>query len=292
MSECRFGYGIENHGELVTSPEQHRLLAKRAWMQLHKYFLTNNEIFKALRIPVPWSLEEDLEVRETLERCLERIQKFGSEDELRTYINKNEEYGDEGFIKAALAQMRNPSPRRAWVLDLVRSFSPESILDIGSGCGELPVLLGSEGYNVTGITANKESCRYLNEYALEEKLPIKIVDGLFEYMDFGDMTFDVVVAAEVIEHVQNDAWFLEKCASVAEKAIVITTPVGSCDGGFLPNSKWVEDGAHIRSYSGESFDRLVNRIPEPIYCFCAVLVKETADDHHGIAEESESKLRV
>lgn len=72
-----------------------------------------------------------------------------------------------------------------------------NILDVGCGAGFFPVLLGRQGYRVTGIDLTGEMISYANKmtglYGLDPKR-VKAVQMDAENPDFPDGEFDVVVS--------------------------------------------------------------------------------------------------
>ena len=102
---------------------------------------------------------------------------------------------------------------------------------------------------------------------------------------------------EVIEHVGNDVLALQRCCDMAGTAVLVTTPVGSCDSGFHENARWREHTEHVRAYTERSLRATLNKLVGVTYdeikvldtcsgltgqqmeCFCVRLdkVKETAD---------------
>lgn len=301
--QASFGYGILSQGEAITTREHHRLVAKKAWLQLYDYLRLNDELFKARDLGrcIPWSLEEDESIHRSMSDTANQLDRFRSERNLREFILGDESHYDDEIIDGALESIRRDSrsPRQRWILDVATASNPKTILDLGSGYGEIAMSLGKEGYQVTGLTVNPVACRKLNQFAQDNGLPVQIADAIFEYSDFGDRRFDVVIAGEIIEHVFDDRVFVQRCADLANHAVVITTPMGSCEGGFTKNGERRSQGAHVRSYSRRSFERLIRSINgvtpgevselisvagaqgQCISCFCACLKKEHAHDPQG-----------
>lgn len=94
-----------------------------------------------------------------------------------------------------------------------------SILDVGCGGGILSEPLARLGAKVTGIDAAKENIEIASEHAdndPEIKDNVRYVCSTIE--DFAnedpEKQFDAVVASEVIEHVENQALFIQTCSSL------------------------------------------------------------------------------
>eukprot|EP00455_Lapot_gusevi_P001728 TRINITY_DN10666_c0_g1_i1.p1 TRINITY_DN10666_c0_g1~~TRINITY_DN10666_c0_g1_i1.p1 ORF type:complete len:235 (+),score=47.49 TRINITY_DN10666_c0_g1_i1:177-881(+) len=92
------------------------------------------------------------------------------------------------------------------------------LLDIGCGGGLVSEPLARLGAVVTGVDAAAENIRIAS---LHQQLDPKLLDGRLTYaastvedLAQQNQQFDVVVALEIIEHVQNPSLFLQSCASV------------------------------------------------------------------------------
>lgn len=77
-----------------------------------------------------------------------------------------------------------------------------SILDIGTGPGFFPIILGEEGHDVTGIdlTENMVACAFRN--AEREKVKVNLMTMDCHDMDFPDESFDLVIC-------RNLTWTLD-----------------------------------------------------------------------------------
>jgi len=291
MSEVSFGLGILSQGDIVNNPEHHRILAKKSWLQMWDYLMMNDEVILARSLPVPWSLDQDMDIRlrrGEVERVLARFQ---SKEAYLTYIN-----GSESYVTKDLIESRWPNSisreRVKWVVEQATVDNPLTLLDIGVGFGELSLNIAKKGYQVTGITPHKESVQWLNEIAQADKMPAQFIEGLAEDIDFGERKFDVVLCCELLEHVLDPRGVLLKCCDLANKSVIITTPRGSCEGGFHPNADWRRHNDHVRAFSDLSFRNLLGLTKEfapiadikivesvtglrghPIGCYCSKLVR-------------------
>lgn len=303
---CKFGFGILNQGEIVTDLETHRLIAKRAWLQLWQYLSQNDEMINASRIPVPWSLHGDHDIVRALKESNEQLARFKSEEAYIAFskTHENEKSQKDPSVVQGVLEVQKTNERSSWVINQVTSELPLTVLDIGSGYGNIAIALARRGISVTALNLiegfSEGARRYLEEN--KETLPIDWIYGSFETADFGSTKFDVVYAGEIIEHVPNDRAFLEKCLGLARHAVVITTPAGSCDNGFAPKAQWRMHNQHVRAYSEDSFKFLIESTlsrddvkkiiyPTPrihltsctdlqgnfIYCFGAKILKETSN---------------
>lgn len=94
-----------------------------------------------------------------------------------------------------------------------------SILDVGCGGGILSQPLARLGANVIGIDAAKESIEIASSHASNDpeiKDNIQFICSTIEEFaaENPSKQFDAIVASEVIEHVENQAMFIDTCSSL------------------------------------------------------------------------------
>jgi len=109
--------------------------------------------------------------------------------------------------------------RLAKIIELVGTGN--TVLDIGCHSGTLGSMLINEGNQVYGIEINQE----VAEIARSKGLKVKIQD-IESCFAFEDNFFDVVVAAEVIEHILDTDFLLEEIKRVLKHngSLVLSTP--------------------------------------------------------------------
>jgi SAM-dependent methyltransferase len=88
------------------------------------------------------------------------------------------------------------------------------ILDLGSGMGGTSVALGLAGAAPLAFEYNRAYCDIIRLRAGRYDLGLPVVNGAGEYLPFGDASFDLVIAWDVVEHVQNPALLLAELARV------------------------------------------------------------------------------
>ena len=112
-------------------------------------------------------------------------------------------------------------------------------LDVGCGGGILSERLARLGAKVTGIDASENAIKIANEHATKSRLEIN-----YKCMSTGDLlksnkknfnNYDIVIASEVIEHVNNRNLFLSDISNLCRSGgiIIFTTINKSFMGIFL-----------------------------------------------------------
>jgi SAM-dependent methyltransferase len=88
------------------------------------------------------------------------------------------------------------------------------VLDLGSGMGGTSVALGLAGAAPLAFEYNRAYCDIIRLRAGRYDLSLPVVNGAGERLPFGDASFDLVIAWDVVEHVQNPALLLAELARV------------------------------------------------------------------------------
>lgn len=93
-----------------------------------------------------------------------------------------------------------------------------AILDVGAGQGALSKLMNEAGYLVKACEFNKSNFVYT-------EVEFKEAD-VSKHLPYDDNSFDIVVAAELIEHLLDQTLFLKECNRVLKPGgdLVISTP--------------------------------------------------------------------
>ncbi len=136
-----------------------------------------------------------------------------SPSEIKHFENFSSQWWDE---EGPFAMLHRLNPLRIqYIKDQVsRSFHGLSILDVGCGGGVLSEPLARLGAQVTGLDASEKNISVASLHAQEQGLPITYVrSSLEDYLATSHQKFDLVIALEVLEHVQNPFSFLEECTS-------------------------------------------------------------------------------
>jgi SAM-dependent methyltransferase len=86
---------------------------------------------------------------------------------------------------------------------------PLQVLDIGCGAGSVTADLVKHGHTVFGIDIQDEAVRRANLRGLHAR-----IGDLNEALSFGDQSFDVVVAGDIVEHVFDPVGLLREIRRV------------------------------------------------------------------------------
>lgn len=148
--------------------------------------------------------------------------------------------------------------RETLIMKQIKSVLPEGkVLDIGCGTGSLMLQLAHAGYSVSGADLSEECVRLtkdrINTFAPDVKPIIKRCNA--EVVDFPDKQFDGLIAAEILEHVEDDS-------KAVKEFYRLLKPRGICLITVPANQNlWDisdEMAGHKRRYSKDALMRLFN----------------------------------
>jgi 2-polyprenyl-3-methyl-5-hydroxy-6-metoxy-1,4-benzoquinol methylase len=126
------------------------------------------------------------------------------------------------------------SRRQATIEAILKSHPPPGrVLDLAAAQGNFSIALAQLGYQVTWNDLRSELIDYVR-LKLPVGLQIEFLAGnVFELQASRSLSYDVVLATEIIEHVAHPDEFLLKLSSLVrpEGIVVISTP----NGGYLLN---------------------------------------------------------
>jgi glycosyltransferase involved in cell wall biosynthesis len=142
----------------------------------------------------------------------------------------------------------------------LRDEPPSKILDLGCSGGALAKLLGQQGHHVTGIDFQRvgdveDHLAHFVQADLEQGIPEEIGTG-----------FDVVVAADVFEHVRDPARLLSDARRCLRPQGLLLASVPNfghwyprlrvAAGRFDYDQRGILDRTHLRFFSKQSFRRM------------------------------------
>ncbi len=112
-----------------------------------------------------------------------------------------------------MAPLHGMNPLRvAWITRRVQRRFPTGlsgeILDVGCGAGLLAEALAQAGFPVLGLDAAPAAVAAAEAHAMGKGLPLRYRTGRIETLIAEQVTFPVITALEVIEHVPDPAAFL------------------------------------------------------------------------------------
>ncbi|MBT4203598.1 MAG: bifunctional 2-polyprenyl-6-hydroxyphenol methylase/3-demethylubiquinol 3-O-methyltransferase UbiG [Rhodobiaceae bacterium] len=127
-----------------------------------------------------------------------------------------------------------------------------NILDVGCGGGLLCEPLARLDANVTGIDADKKSLNVAISHAKDENLSINYTHLTLEDIIKAKKKYDVVLAMEVIEHVDNIEHFILQLSNIINpNGIIIFSSINRTIKSFLLAIigaeyilRWVPTGTH------------------------------------------------
>jgi len=169
--------------------------------------------------------------------------------------------GDYGTVEAEYGLKDNETSSHSQILDLLADLPPSKVLDLGCSSGLLSEQIRSLGHRVTAVDreAFPETLTRVDEFApgdLEDGIPPEVGTG-----------FDVVVAADVLEHLRRPELLLEEIRRVLSPRgrLVISVPnfghwyprTRTALGAFDYDQRGILDATHYRFFTRRSLERLL-----------------------------------
>ena len=144
--------------------------------------------------------------------------------------------------------------RKKIIASLLKKYFREddaSILNVGAATGETSNMLGSFGA-VTSVEYEKECCSFV-----KQKLNLDFIPASITELPFGNNSFNLVCAFDVIEHVQDDHLAVQEMMRVCKPGglIAVTVPAYM----FLW-SHHDDINHHIRRYSPHELSNLFRNL--------------------------------
>lgn len=122
-------------------------------------------------------------------------------------------------------------------------------LDVGCGTGAVLKMLEQAGWQARGVDMSPDAIKYCEA----KNLSVNI--GFADKINFPDDTFDLVIASDVLEHLENDAAAVKEIRRVLKPGgiFIVTVPAHQ----FLFS---YHDAAlhHFRRYSKNDFKKLLS----------------------------------
>lgn len=134
-------------------------------------------------------------------------------------------------------------------------LSPESLtLELGAGVGYGAQILSQKAKQVIALDIEAEAVEYANARYGSDSCSFKTYDGYT--VPYDDESFDVVIAIQVIEHVENETLFISEARRVLKKSgvFIVTTPNKTLR--LKPGQKpW--NPHHLREYTSDELSSLL-----------------------------------
>lgn len=155
------------------------------------------------------------------------------------------------LVDAFLSVGGIPAERRRAALMFLGDREPGSVLDVGCGEGNFLGQMARRGWAVTGVDFDADAVE-----AARRAHRIDVRVGTVDTMIDTGMTFDVVTASHVIEHVPDPAEFLAKCRRLLRPGgcMVLRTPNIDSLGHRRYKRFWrgLEPPRHLHLFSAAS----------------------------------------
>jgi SAM-dependent methyltransferase len=140
--------------------------------------------------------------------------------------------------------------RESLLLDVLLATEPGlRVLDVGAGSGTFTNRLSAKGFDVTSTDVTDEALD-----VLRARVSGTVVRADATALPFPAESFDAVVLAEVLEHVEDDAGALSEAARVLRPRGVLAITVPRNPAWFSQSDRWA---GHVRRYTREE---LVGRV--------------------------------
>lgn len=123
---------------------------------------------------------------------------------------------------------RKTSKFRKQVIDIIDTLPKGRVLEIGAGAGRVSLYLKEKGFDIETIEVSKDFRNVFLENG------IKLYADFFEKLDFEEQSFDYVIAIEVIEHLVDPVFCVEKIRKVlkSDGVLLVETPIAP--DGLIP----------------------------------------------------------
>jgi SAM-dependent methyltransferase len=140
--------------------------------------------------------------------------------------------------------------REELLLEAFLAASPgTAVLDAGAGSGTFSNRLSARGFDVTSTDVTDEALE-----VLRERVSGTVARADATSLPFGDASFDAVVLAEVLEHVENDGAALTEAARVLRRGGILGITVPRNPAWFSQSDRWA---GHVRRYTREQLESRV-----------------------------------
>ena len=170
--------------------------------------------------------------------------------------------GDLAFAENAYDLKTSMASSHGLIISWLTGTSPKRVLDLGCSDGRLGELLRLAGHTVVGVDVQKHD-------AVAERLDGFIEADLNKGLPPIDERFDVVVGADVLEHLVDPATLLAGLPDVLAPGGVVLVSVPNFGhwyprarvmaGRFRYERRGIFDEGHLRFFTPSSFERMARK---------------------------------
>jgi ubiquinone/menaquinone biosynthesis C-methylase UbiE len=144
------------------------------------------------------------------------------------------------------------SIRKGYILELLKIYKVERVIDVGSGSGTFSRILHEKGCKVVAVEIDWESVKLAKEVSQPSKgLFYVTADGT--KIPFKNAIFDMAICSEVLEHIKDDKAVISEIKRVLRPGGIAIITVPTYGPGFWSNKlfrlfgmKFLEYYGHIR----------------------------------------------
>jgi len=147
-----------------------------------------------------------------------------------------------------LRQEHYQTERLAQARAVIGDLKGARLLDLGAGMGGFAVAAALAGAQVTACEYNPAYCQIIRLRAARYRLHLPIINAAGEKLPLPDAAFDLVVAWDVLEHVQDPVAVLGEIARVLR-------PGGHALITAINRRAWIDPHYHMRG---------INWLPRPL----------------------------
>jgi 2-polyprenyl-3-methyl-5-hydroxy-6-metoxy-1,4-benzoquinol methylase/glycosyltransferase involved in cell wall biosynthesis len=205
--------------------------------------------------------------------------------------DKNMEIGNFKTFCVSRDMNMNPKSADAALLRLVGRN--KRVLELGCAAGHMSRAMREQECRVVGIEINAEAANLASAFCE------KVIVGDLDYMNFpqelGSDRFDVVLAADVLEHLKDPAWVLQKVSKFLEPGGYLVTSIPNVAhlsvrlalfaGSFPYSQSGLLDKTHLRFFTRETAESLLDEAGFAITDFQRVENKPDEPKVPVLAEE-------
>ena len=151
--------------------------------------------------------------------------------------------------------------RKYYKIDTLKPLKNINCLDVGCGGGILTERLVRLGGNVTGIDVTKNSINIAKDHAKKSNLKINYLNLNMDSFikKFPNTQFDLIIASEVIEHVDNRTeFFFQISELLKDKGILILTTINRTPQSFFLAKLLAEKVFKLLPNDIHDFDKFVS----------------------------------